>query len=123
MTDPEKSSTVYHQITLTVVIIGSNGRCACTINTHHDKGILIYHLHELLETVEAAFQTLYDKFGDAILGAFQLVIDVFQNNPDHLYHRNDKRAEGDRSCVEAKTVMDQINVMSLLIKSSRILGG
>uniref|UniRef100_A0A3B4X2R6 Uncharacterized protein n=1 Tax=Seriola lalandi dorsalis TaxID=1841481 RepID=A0A3B4X2R6_SERLL len=67
--------------------------------THHDVGIPVKELDTFLQTPEAALHAAYRLLLMLNHLTFQLVIQILQNDPDDLNHRQDQRAKSQGACV------------------------
>uniref|UniRef100_A0A8D2M2C0 Uncharacterized protein n=1 Tax=Zonotrichia albicollis TaxID=44394 RepID=A0A8D2M2C0_ZONAL len=69
---------------------------------HHDVGVPVEELEEFLQAPEAALEAAQQELGKLVLAhpsTFQPVVQVLQDDPDHLHDGQDQRAEGQRARV------------------------
>uniref|UniRef100_A0A8C5JRA4 Uncharacterized protein n=1 Tax=Junco hyemalis TaxID=40217 RepID=A0A8C5JRA4_JUNHY len=68
-------------------------------DSHHDVGVPVEELEEFLQAPEAALEAAQEELGKLVLGGWRPVVQVLQDDPDHLHDGQDQRAEGQRARV------------------------
>uniref|UniRef100_A0A8C7YV08 Uncharacterized protein n=1 Tax=Oryzias sinensis TaxID=183150 RepID=A0A8C7YV08_9TELE len=65
---------------------------------HHNVGVSVQELYDLLQTPEAALQAAQQELCKLILGSWRFVVQILQQNPDELDDGEDEGAKRQSPC-------------------------
>uniref|UniRef100_A0A672UYW7 Uncharacterized protein n=1 Tax=Strigops habroptila TaxID=2489341 RepID=A0A672UYW7_STRHB len=79
-------------------VAGRGAEVGAVDASHHDVGVSVEELDELLQAPEAAFEAAQEKLGDLVFGSWRNTRQrVLQNDPDDLDDGEDEGAKGQRA--------------------------
>uniref|UniRef100_A0A3B3HBU4 Uncharacterized protein n=1 Tax=Oryzias latipes TaxID=8090 RepID=A0A3B3HBU4_ORYLA len=77
---------------------GIFGSRAEVFHPHHNVGVSVQELYDLLQTPEAALQAAQQELCKLILGSWRFVVQILQQNPDELNDGEDEGAKRQSPC-------------------------